>query len=172
MTEWQETGEPRWPFTGAGLKFWTAAPASLYPPFQMQSPSISKVCLSPQRAAFSVHLWKWSHRTPANSLNTQGACHFCLPHLSLLSILGTAACHVITHNQLRKAPLLQARTSHKIKAEEGKEFPLSRPFEEACLIPLLSGCSFGHFLSPFCFPYFLQKLSIGFWTYPYRLKCL
>lgn len=49
---------------------------------------ISRVCLSPQTAAFSVHPGKWSHRTPANSLNAPGACHFCLPHLSLLSTLG------------------------------------------------------------------------------------
>lgn len=109
-----------WPFTDAGLRDQTTAPALLLLSFQMQSPYISGVCLSPQKAAFSVHPWKWSHRTPTNSLMPRGPVIFTAsfvpaqhPRELLLSTWLTTA-------SSRRAPLPSGtHISHK-KGRRGK----------------------------------------------------
>lgn len=143
------------------------SPVSFY--FPNAVTIISRVCLSPQRAAFSVHPWKWSCRTPTNSLDAPGACHFYLPHSSLLSILKL----LLSPDRPQPAEERPPRhTSPRREAGEGKPSALSWPSEDAHFSPLLSICIFGHFPSSFCFSHFLQNLSIDFRTFFPHFRCI
>lgn len=87
------------------------------------------------------------------------ACLICPRSASSARLL---ALHVITHKKLRTAPLSSGTHVSQHKGRRGKrQPPLSWPFEEAHLIPILSGCIFGPFLSSFCFSHFLPKRRGG-----------
>lgn len=134
----QGTGEPIRPFAGTGLKDRRVASALPLPSFQMQLPYISRVCHSPQRAAFSEHPWTWSHRTPANSPRARGLSF--LPASFVPAQHPRHSCSPRDCPQLAKKGSPPCRHTRLTKSRQKREkLPLSWPFEEAHLIPRLSG---------------------------------
>lgn len=127
ITKCQETGEPIIPLEshGPSLAWDLGTRQQLQPCFFLLSKCSHHIFQESAFlpiAAFSMHPWMWSHRTPANSLNAPGACHSCLPHLSLLSILRLLLFSWLTTTSSRKAPLPSGTHISQSTGRGGKAF--------------------------------------------------